>query len=144
MAWLPTGLTAIVVCDHRSVKPTGVRAGAGRRGHLPATTAEVRATAIPKVHRHAQVLQCVERPGSAAARGRRLHPEVMRLMIRHPTGPIICLGYPFSSFFNSLKKRQSVPWVMILLGPLLISPASCRRSDQKRTVSVGSISRHRL
>src|SRR5262245_14372401 len=25
MAWLPTGLTAIVVCDHGSVKPTGVR-----------------------------------------------------------------------------------------------------------------------
>src|SRR5215813_3663215 len=46
MAWLPTGLTAIVVCDHGSVKPTGVRAGDGRRGHLPATTAEVRATAM--------------------------------------------------------------------------------------------------
>src|SRR5262250_1280881 len=36
MAWLPTGLTAIVVCDHGTVKRTGVRAGAGRRGHLPA------------------------------------------------------------------------------------------------------------
>src|SRR5215472_13648540 len=67
MAWLPTGLTEIVVCDHGSVKPTGVRAGAGRRGHLPATTAEVRATAMPKVHRHAQVLQCVERQASPAA-----------------------------------------------------------------------------
>src|SRR5262245_43607082 len=67
MAWLPTGLTAIVVCDHGSVKPTGVRAGAGRRGHLPATTAEVRATAMPKVHRHAQVRQCVERQASPAA-----------------------------------------------------------------------------
>src|SRR5215470_3811328 len=63
MAWLPTGLTAIVVCDHGSVKPTGVRVGAGRQGHLPATTAEVRATAMPKVHRHAQVRQCVERRG---------------------------------------------------------------------------------
>jgi hypothetical protein len=51
---------------------------------------------------------------------------------------------PFSSFFSSLKNRQSVPWAMILLGPLLMSPASCKRSDQKRTVSVGSISRHRL
>src|SRR5262249_888191 len=28
--------TAIVVCDHGIVKRPGVRAGAGRRGHLPA------------------------------------------------------------------------------------------------------------
>src|SRR5215471_11587495 len=82
MAWLPTGLTAIVVCDHRSVKPTGVRAGAGRRGHLPATTAEVRATAMPKLYRHAQVLQCVERLASAAAKGRRLHAEVRQATCR--------------------------------------------------------------
>src|SRR5262250_2781713 len=34
MAWLPIGLTAIVVCDHGTVKRTGVRAGAGRRGHF--------------------------------------------------------------------------------------------------------------
>ena|SRR5215467_7086092 len=46
MAWLHTGLTAIVVCDHGSVKPTGVRAGAGRRGHFPATTAD---SSLPQV-----------------------------------------------------------------------------------------------
>src|SRR5215470_6033370 len=84
MAWLPTGLTAIVVCDHGSVKPTGVRAGAGRCGHLPATTAEVRATAMPKVHRHAQVLQCVERPGSPAAEGRRVHSAVRPRTVTRP------------------------------------------------------------
>src|SRR5215813_4069733 len=71
MAWLPTGLTAMVVRDHGTVKPTGVRAGAGRRGHLPATTAEVRATAMPKVHRHAQVLQCVERVAQRPGRATR-------------------------------------------------------------------------
>src|SRR5581483_9970221 len=58
--------------------------------------------------------------------------------------PSIAHDHPFSSLFSSLKKRQSVPWATILLGPLLMSPASCRRSDQKRTVSVGSNSRHRL
>jgi hypothetical protein len=35
--------------------------------------------------------------------------------------------YPFSSFFNSLRKRQSVPWVMILWGLDLIIPTSLRR-----------------
>ena len=35
--------------------------------------------------------------------------------------------YPFSSFLSALKKRQSVPWVMIFCGVILIIPASCRR-----------------
>jgi hypothetical protein len=35
--------------------------------------------------------------------------------------------YPFSSFFNSFRKRQSVPWAMIFCGVLLIIPASWRR-----------------
>jgi len=37
-------------------------------------------------------------------------------------------GQLFSSRFNSLKKRQSVPSAMILLGVDLIMPASCNRS----------------
>ena len=36
--------------------------------------------------------------------------------------------HPFSSFFSSLRKRQSVPWAMIFFGLDLINPASCRRS----------------
>jgi hypothetical protein len=36
-------------------------------------------------------------------------------------------AYPFSSFFNSLRKRQSVPWAMSFWGLDLIIPASCRR-----------------
>jgi hypothetical protein len=35
--------------------------------------------------------------------------------------------YPFSSFFSSLWKRQSVPWAMIFCGLALIIPASWRR-----------------
>ncbi len=35
--------------------------------------------------------------------------------------------YPFSSFFSSLKKRQSVPFAMIFCGVDLIIPASWRR-----------------
>jgi hypothetical protein len=38
-------------------------------------------------------------------------------------------GQPFSSRLSSLKKRQSVPCVMILLGVDLIMPASCSRSE---------------
>ena len=34
---------------------------------------------------------------------------------------------PFSSRLSSLKKRQSVPWAMILLGADLIMPASRSR-----------------
>jgi len=37
-------------------------------------------------------------------------------------------GQPFSSFFSSLRKRQSVPWAMIFCGLDLIRPASLRRS----------------
>jgi hypothetical protein len=36
--------------------------------------------------------------------------------------------YSFNSFFSSFKKRQSVPWTMILCGVLLIIRASCSRS----------------
>jgi len=32
--------------------------------------------------------------------------------------------YPFSSFFNSLTKRRSLPWAMIFCGLDLIIPAS--------------------
>jgi hypothetical protein len=35
----------------------------------------------------------------------------------------------FSSRLSSLKKRQSVPWVMILVGVDLIMPDSCNRSE---------------
>src|SRR6516165_3402779 len=35
----------------------------------------------------------------------------------------------FSSRLSSLKKRQSVPWVMILVGVDLIIPDSCNRSE---------------
>ena len=35
--------------------------------------------------------------------------------------------YSFNSFFNSVRKRQSVPWAMIFWGVLLIMPASCNR-----------------
>jgi hypothetical protein len=37
-------------------------------------------------------------------------------------------GYPFSSRFSSLRKRQSTPWAMSFFGVLLIMPVSCRRS----------------
>ena len=50
--------------------------------------------------------------------------------------------YPFSSFFSSLRKRQSVPWAMICFGVALMSPASCIRRAKKRTVSSASYSRH--
>jgi hypothetical protein len=45
---------------------------------------------------------------------------------------------PFSSRFSSLKKRQSVPCAMILLGADLIIPASRSRREKKRIVSSGS------
>ena len=38
------------------------------------------------------------------------------------------MGYPFSSFFSSSTKRQSVPWAMIFFGSLLITPTSWSRS----------------
>lgn len=44
---------------------------------------------------------------------------------------------PFSSRFSSLKKRQSVPSAMILLGADLIIAASCNRSEKNRIVSSG-------
>src|SRR5262245_32922722 len=48
--------------------------------------------------------------------------------LAYPAVLIVFLpGYPFSSFFSSLRNRQSVPWAMSLLGFVLISPASCRR-----------------
>jgi len=50
------------------------------------------------------------------------NPVLTHLLYRH------LHLYPFSSLFNSLKKRQSVPWAMIFWGVLLIIPASCRRS----------------
>jgi hypothetical protein len=37
------------------------------------------------------------------------------------------LRYPFSSFFNSLTKRQSVPWAMSFCGVLLSIPTSWKR-----------------
>jgi hypothetical protein len=40
-----------------------------------------------------------------------------------------CDGQPFSSRFSSLKKRQSAPCAMILLGGDLIIPASRSRSE---------------
>ena len=40
----------------------------------------------------------------------------------------LCHGYPFNSFFSSLRKRQSVPWAMSFWGVLLIRPISCRRN----------------
>jgi hypothetical protein len=52
--------------------------------------------------------------------------------------------YPFSSFFSSLKKRQSVAWAMSFCGLLLIIPASWRRRAKKRIASSGSYSRHTL
>jgi len=52
--------------------------------------------------------------------------------------------HPFSSFFSSLRKRQSVPWAMIFCGLLVIIPISWRRRAKKRTVASGSYSRHRL
>jgi hypothetical protein len=44
--------------------------------------------------------------------------------------PVCATGtplYPFSSLFNSLKKRQSVPSARIFAGLALIIPTSCRR-----------------
>ena len=35
--------------------------------------------------------------------------------------------HAFSSFFNSFRNRQSVPWAMIFCGVDLIIPASCWR-----------------
>src|SRR5215468_11597003 len=68
MAWLPTGLTAIIVYDHGSVKPTGVRAGAGRRGHLPAPAGlECESPANPSAP------ECT-RPGLCSAVERRRSP----------------------------------------------------------------------
>ena len=37
---------------------------------------------------------------------------------RLPQGHLLL--YPFNSFFNSLKKRQSVPWAMSFWGLLLM------------------------
>jgi hypothetical protein len=37
-------------------------------------------------------------------------------------------AYPFNSFFNSLRNRQSVPWAMSFCGLDLIIPASWSRS----------------
>src|SRR5262245_36334089 len=48
-----------------------------------------------------------------------------------------------SCCFSSLKKRQSVPCAMILLGLDLMMPASRRRKAQNRIVSSDSYSRHR-
>jgi hypothetical protein len=50
----------------------------------------------------------------AAASG----PRALRMHARAPP------DHPFSSFFSSLKKRQSVPWAMIFCGVDLIIPAS--------------------
>ena len=47
-------------------------------------------------------------------------------------------GYAFSSFLSSLRKRQSVPRAISLLGFVLIIPTSCSRSAWKRRVSSGS------
>jgi hypothetical protein len=58
---------------------------------------------------------------------------------RRPKSP-----YPLSSFLSSLKKRQSVPWVMIFCGVDLIIPASLRRKAKKRMVSSGLNSRQRV
>src|SRR5215467_12247786 len=46
----------------------------------------------------------------------------------HGTAKDRGVRYPFSSFFSSLTKRQSVPWAMIFFGSLLISPNSRSRS----------------
>ncbi len=51
-------------------------------------------------------------------------------------------AHPFSSFFSSLRMRQSVPLAMICWGVDLIMPASRRRRAKKRTVFSGSSIRH--
>ena len=52
---------------------------------------------------------------------------------RSPDRRVPIVGAPthqlFSSRWSSLKKRQSVPCVMILVGVDLIMPASCNRRE---------------
>jgi len=45
--------------------------------------------------------------------------------------------YPFNSFFNSLRKRQSVPCAMISCGVFLRYPVSRRRRAWKRRAASG-------
>jgi hypothetical protein len=40
---------------------------------------------------------------------------------------VVLSSYPFSSFFSSLRNRQSVPWARIFWGLDLIIPTSRRR-----------------
>ena len=46
--------------------------------------------------------------------------------------------HALSSFFSSLRNRQSVPWAISFCGVDLTIPASCSRTAWKRTVSSGS------
>jgi len=50
--------------------------------------------------------------------------------------------HPFSSFFSSFRKRQSVPLAMICCGVALSIPTSRSRRAKKRTVSSASYWRH--
>src|SRR5262249_46668216 len=58
-----------------------------------------------------------------ACRSRQRAERFLPLSLSYRPFPL----YPFSSFFSSLKKRQSVPWARIFCGLLLIIPTSCRR-----------------
>jgi len=121
------------------------RSAAPRVAHLSACSLDIAGTASARIARRRMLASasssaasarriCLkslprsQRAGSAAAGGRRLNPEVMGPIVLATPSASSDPCYPFSSFFNSLRKRQSVPWARIFCGLDLIIPPSCRRS----------------
>src|SRR2546426_7182000 len=82
--------------------------------------------------------------------GRRLGADRPRMRAEHRGGPgqrrrlekLAPRDHPFSSFFSSFRKRQSVPLAMICCGVALSIPTSRSRRAKKRTVSSASYWRH--
>ena len=73
-------------------------------------------------------------PGSAhRARGRSGWGAVPLAPLSPAFAPHVF--YPLSSFFDSLQKRQSVPWAISFCGLDLSIPTSCRRYVLLRVVS---------
>jgi hypothetical protein len=112
-------------------------------GAMRETSGALRAT---KGHRGSRSLSSPMFPVATGWQGHGAHPPAPRLWSLTPSGasnvgqvigrrawcPLSLLhrhlpGYPFSSCFSSVRKRQSVPWARSFWGPLLMMLASCRR-----------------